>query len=241
MKTKRYHITAFFFLLFPVGFLCAEPRIVFEKEVFDFGEIMEGDTAVYLFHFKNEGDTTLEILDIRATCNCTVTELKEKLIEPGKNGIIEAVFHSSGRKGKITKSIYVTTNDKKRGLIRLKVTGKVKRMWGCEPTKVDFGEIRKNGTLIDTVTISSISLDTIKVDSITTEPPYLTSKIVYSKGDSIGIEVLLETSEIENERFIGVIRFYSNIPEKRMIIIPVYAKIKEEVKNRNQEVAPTNN
>lgn len=224
-----------FFLFFPVAFLGAEPRIVFEKEVFNFGEILEGDTAVCLFHFKNEGDTTLEILDIRATCSCTVTELKEKLIEPGKSGIIEAVFHSSGRKGKITKSIYVTTNDKKRGLIRLKVTGRVKRMWNCEPTKVDFGEIRKNGILIDTVTISSISLDTIKVDSITTEPSYLTSKIVYSKGDSIGIEVLLETSEIENERFIGVIRFYSNIPEKRRIIIPVFVRVKEDKSERRME------
>ncbi|TET76513.1 MAG: DUF1573 domain-containing protein [Candidatus Cloacimonadota bacterium] len=227
MRLHKLLTTVFFFLFFYAA-LCAEPIIVFEKKVFDFGEILAGETAVCLFHFKNDGDTTLKILDVRATCGCTVTKLSKKLIEPGEKGTINAVFYSTGRRGKVSKSIYITTNDKANKSIRLKIVGIIKKTWKCEPENIDFGEITKKGKLIDTVTISSISVDTIRIDSVTTEPSSrLEAKIVSHKGNNVILEVSLNTSEIK-WRFIGIVKFYSNITGGTKIIIPVYARLKEE-------------
>ncbi|MCK4233865.1 DUF1573 domain-containing protein [candidate division WOR-3 bacterium] len=215
------------FLFFFISFTNASPKIVFEKKTFNFGEIIQGENVDCFFHFKNDGDTTLKIIDVRSTCGCAVTELKKKLIEPGERGTIKVVFYSKGRQGKISKSIFVTTNDKENRVTRLAIVGIVKKTWNCEPKNVDFGEIKKDRILIDTVIISSVLVDTIRIDSITTEPAKLTAKIVSHKVDTVSLEVTLDPSEIK-WRFVGVVRFYSNINKERKITIPVYARLKEK-------------
>jgi hypothetical protein len=219
------------FLFISLSTLYAEPKLVFEKEVFDFGEIIEGEKTTCIFHFRNKGDTILNILDVRAPCGCTVTNINKKSLNPGEAGIIKAVFNSRGRKGKISKYIYVTTNEKESSTTRLSIVGIVRKTWNVDPDKVDFGEIKDWYTLIDTVIISSTLVDSIEIDSFTTEsnPDGLTAKILSHKGDSVSIEVCVDASKI-TWKFIGVIRFYSNIDKKRKIIIPVYARIKEEKK-----------
>lgn len=41
------------------------PKIEFDKEKFDFGELIQGDPAVHTFHVKNVGDSVLKITDVR--------------------------------------------------------------------------------------------------------------------------------------------------------------------------------
>ncbi len=226
--TRRGLTPILYFFLFST-ILYAEPKLVFEKEVFDFGEIIEGEKTTCVFHFRNEGNTILKILDVRPTCGCTVTDINKKSLNPGEAGTIEAVFYSIGRKGKISKYIYVTTNEKENNTTRLSIVGIVRKTWNIDPDKVDFGEIKKWYTLIDTVVISSTLVDSIQIDSFTTEPEGLTARILSHRGDSVSIEVSVDASKI-TWKFIGVIRFYSNIDKKRKIIIPVYARIKEEKK-----------
>ena len=217
------------FLFASLSTLYAEPKLVFEKEVFNFGEIIEGEKATCIFNFKNTGNSVVKILDVRPTCGCTVTEINKMILHPGDKGTITAVFYSSGRKGNISKFIYVTTDEKESSTTRLSIVGKVLKTWNVDPEKVDFGEIKDWYTLIDTVVISSTLVDSIEIDSVTTEPDGFTAKIISHRGDSVSIEVCVDASEI-TWKFIGVIRFYSNISQIRKTIIPVYARIKEEVK-----------
>lgn len=217
-------------LLSPVLFslnLDAAPAIEFDKKVFDFGEIIAGDTAVCLFAFTNTGDSLLKILDMRTTCACAIADMEKKTFNPQEKGTIKAIFYSTGRKGKVTKSVFITTNIKENRVVRLAITGNVKRTWKCEPEKVDFGEIGERTILIDTVEISTESTDSIQIDSIVPEPEQLTVTMVNHGGNSVRLKVVVETSDIK-WRFIGVIRFYSSIPEARKIIIPVYARVSEE-------------
>ena len=93
----RLLICIFLFTL--LGTLYAEPKLVFEKEVFDFGEIIEGEKTICIFNFKNTNNSVVKILDVRPTCGCTVTEINKMILHPGDKGTITAVFNSSGRKG----------------------------------------------------------------------------------------------------------------------------------------------
>jgi len=223
---KKYIFLLFFF--FSLG-LYASPRIIFENKEFDFEKILEGDTAMCMFHFRNVGDTILHIRDIRATCGCTIVESMKRTYKPNEKGTIRAVFHSVGRRGKINKYIYVLTNDKKNKTVRLRITGTVTRTWVSEPEKVDFGEIEPNGILTKNLFITSTLVDSIKVDSVKTEPYELSAKIISSKGNKVKLKVSYDSSSLK-WRFIGIVRFYSNIPNGHKIIIPVYARIKEEKK-----------
>ena len=67
------------------------------------------------FKFKNEGKKDLVIRHVRATCGCTAVQQGNQGvgIKPGESSSIKATFNSGGYSGKVTKAIYVYTNDPK--------------------------------------------------------------------------------------------------------------------------------
>ena len=86
------------------------PVIKFEKEIYDFGVIKEGESVKYEFKFKNTGKTPLIISNAMATCGCTVPEYPNKPIKPGNTGIIKVVFNSQGKVGVQDKVVSIISN-----------------------------------------------------------------------------------------------------------------------------------
>jgi len=86
------------------------PKIAFEKEVHDFGIIIEGEKVSYTFKFKNIGKSDLIIKEAKASCGCTVPKYPHQPIAPGEEGSIEVIFDSGGRTGRQSKTITVWTN-----------------------------------------------------------------------------------------------------------------------------------
>ncbi|MGB0416773.1 MAG: DUF1573 domain-containing protein [Coraliomargarita sp.] len=52
------------------------------------------------FTVTNEGDETLRIADIKASCGCTGSVIDRRILKPGQATSIEAVFNKGKRKGK---------------------------------------------------------------------------------------------------------------------------------------------
>jgi hypothetical protein len=78
------------------------------------------------FKFTNEGKSDLIIRHIRATCGCTaVQQGNQGVIRPGESSSIKAVFNSGGYNGKVTKVIYVYTNDPKNSEVSLMLNADV--------------------------------------------------------------------------------------------------------------------
>lgn len=86
------------------------PVIKFEKDVYDFGKITEGEKVSYDFSFTNTGGTPLIISDASATCGCTVPEVPKEPIAPGASATIKVVFSSAGKVGLQDKVVTVTAN-----------------------------------------------------------------------------------------------------------------------------------
>jgi len=86
------------------------PVIKFEKEIYDFGVITEGQSVQYEFKFKNTGKTPLIISNANATCGCTVPEYPTKPIKPGDSGNIKVVFNSQGKVGIQDKVVSIISN-----------------------------------------------------------------------------------------------------------------------------------
>ncbi|UTW64708.1 DUF1573 domain-containing protein [bacterium SCSIO 12741] len=85
------------------------PKVEFEKEVHDFGELVQGDPAVYEFVFTNTGNEPLIISNSRGSCGCTVPSWPREPIAPGKSSTIR-VKYDSNRIGPINKSVTITCN-----------------------------------------------------------------------------------------------------------------------------------
>jgi len=86
------------------------PKIEFENEVYDFGEITEGDTINYKFKFKNSGKSTLEIKSASATCGCTQPSYPFIGVDPGDEGTISVRYISVGKSGPQEATITVKSN-----------------------------------------------------------------------------------------------------------------------------------
>lgn len=86
------------------------PKFKFEKLIYDFGVIAQGEKVEYEFKFKNEGKTPLIISDATATCGCTVPETPKEPIKPGESGKIKVIFDSTGKTGMQDKQITITSN-----------------------------------------------------------------------------------------------------------------------------------
>jgi hypothetical protein len=78
----------------------------------NFGKVIDGETVLITFHFKNTGTKPLIIANVQASCGCTVPSKPEEPIAPGQEGLIKAEFNSSGREGIANKTLTVTCNTK---------------------------------------------------------------------------------------------------------------------------------
>jgi hypothetical protein len=86
------------------------PAFKFEKEVYDFGEIKEGEKVTYDFKFKNIGNSPLIISSATATCGCTIPDYPKEPVAPGAEGVIQVVFNSAGKPGMQNKIVSITAN-----------------------------------------------------------------------------------------------------------------------------------
>jgi hypothetical protein len=93
------------------------------------GKIMGSTQHEFEFNYTNEGSRDLIIRHIRSTCGCTAIQQGNQGvgIKPGQSSSIKAVFNSGGYKGRVTKAIYVYTNDPKNSEVVLMLSADVEQ------------------------------------------------------------------------------------------------------------------
>ena len=100
----------------------------------DLGKIKGSTQNEVVFKFTNEGKNDLIIRNVRSTCGCTAVQQGNPGvgIKSGESSTIKATFNSGSYKGKVTKAIYVYTNDPKNSEVVLMLNAEVEQP---EPTK----------------------------------------------------------------------------------------------------------
>jgi hypothetical protein len=100
------------------------PSVVVESNVFDFGNIKEGESPSFLYKLTNTGKSDLIIRSVKASCGCTAVK-NESIVKPGATTDVKATFNSKGKRGRQNKTITVITNDPNNSTIQLRVIGNV--------------------------------------------------------------------------------------------------------------------
>ncbi len=100
------------------------PEIAFDKDVFDFGTVNEGDVVEHSFLVTNTGASDLVITKAKASCGCTVPTWPKEAIAPGESAGVEIKFNTAGKRNKQNKTVTLTTNTTK-GVETVKITGMV--------------------------------------------------------------------------------------------------------------------
>lgn len=92
----------------------------------DLGDMEPSTTKEFVFTFTNAGKRDLIIRNVRSTCGCTAINQSSDVIKPGESGSIKASFNSGSYKGRVTKAIYVYTNDPASSEVVLMLNANVK-------------------------------------------------------------------------------------------------------------------
>ncbi len=92
-------------------FINGKSRLVFEKEMYNFGEIKEGDIVGKFIHFKNEGRGALTISGVEGNCDCLDFKYSDEPVLPNEEGKIEVMFNTDGFHGRQVKFLKVISND----------------------------------------------------------------------------------------------------------------------------------
>lgn len=88
------------------------PRLGLQTKEIDFGKVVEGEVKSTQITFTNTGNADLIIKDVKSSCDCTIVNLNSKRLSPRGVSFIDLQFNSSGRKGEMTRTVTLFTNDK---------------------------------------------------------------------------------------------------------------------------------
>jgi len=89
------------------------PVLHFSQTQHDFGKVKEGKVVEYTFNFENSGKSTLKIKDIKTSCGCTAALVSSEVLKPGEQGTLKVELDTSDRKGKMSRTITIKSNDPK--------------------------------------------------------------------------------------------------------------------------------
>lgn len=117
----------------------------FDAVLHDFGDIDDTRTVSCEFPFVNSGSTTLNVVEVKASCGCTTTELAQTRFEPGEGDVIRVDWKPKGH-GSQSQTVNVITDSSVRRATRLTIRARVTQLVVPEPRTAEFGEVMTGTT-----------------------------------------------------------------------------------------------
>jgi hypothetical protein len=108
--------------------IMGEPRIEITPSNMDLGDVSK-EGFNYTFTVRNTGKKTLEIGKVSTSCGCTLADIDSDQISPGESTGLHVTFNpklmEEEVKGKITRIIFIKSNDPESPEVEIKITANV--------------------------------------------------------------------------------------------------------------------
>jgi len=130
------------------------PKIVFEKEIYDFGKVGPSAKQTGQFKFTNEGKALLKITKVGRCCGI-ITKMDKMEYKPGESGVLKVEWNSSPRESTMNRQLNVYSNDPITPQVRLTVKAKVVLQVAWEPKRLNLLLDEENAGCPN-ITISSL-------------------------------------------------------------------------------------
>ena len=144
----------------------AAPNIVFDKIVYDFGEMPRGSSLEYSFAVSNKGNVPLKIFQVMGACDCTVSAPGKKVLQPEEVTSIH-VKANFREKGRINRSFVVISNDPYTKAYPLTITGNVVDALEVTPTNIFLRRIGVKDLVHRTIKLKAPKNKPLKIERIT--------------------------------------------------------------------------
>lgn len=202
----------------------AGPQITFDKNAYDFHSVIQGKTVAHSFTFHNTGDAAATITRVSSSCGCTVANVSDKVIPPGKSGAIKAAFDSSDFYGPVTKEVFVYLGDQQKPAYILTMKGLVIEELAITPRQINLGSVKAGVRKEVTVDMENKGNKTIKITSLKTELPQTTissRKQTLKPGEKTSIKITVIPRS--DNRFVnGYLTISTNSQGKSEKTVPIF-------------------
>jgi len=196
------------------------PKLTFEKEIHDFGDIGPGSSNDCEFKFTNTGNAVLKVnKKIESTCGCTVPELSKEEYAPGESGTIKVKFSAAKQAGLTSKHLSVNSNDKTRAKIELTIKANIILKVDFEPKQINLS-LKQENAGCPQITIHSLDGQKFAIRSFTSTADALTADVNIAVVDTnFVIKPIVNLDKIKNN-IEGTINIGLTHPQCDTVIIP---------------------
>lgn len=139
------------------------PAVVVDHEEHEFGVLDSGSTGKHEFIFTNKGTGTLKLTKGHSTCKCTVANLEQTEVPPGKSASVTLEYKGQGFSGPYKQTASIITNDPKRQQVQLAVLGKIIPILRTVPEEVIFTGLTAGNPVTKTVDVFAYVATPLKI------------------------------------------------------------------------------
>jgi hypothetical protein len=186
--------------------------------------------------FTNAGTAPLVIQQVVTTCACAAGKIPDKPIPPGGKGSITVTFLAGQLRGKVTKYIFVFSNDPAMKRSLLTITAEVKLEVEAVPSGLYFGSLKLGDSVERPIVIRPVEVKSFHILGVKSESPLITVAPPQPAGPPepegsyrlvVKIGPVTQVGQI-NSRL--VVR--TDLPHQKELLIPVYGRAVELSQSR---------
>ncbi len=86
-------------------------KIVFDKEIHNFGTLKDGEIISYSFLFRNIGGSPVKIVKAEKSCGCIEVRFSENPISAGDSAVVEVILNTAGEWGNVIREATIVTSE----------------------------------------------------------------------------------------------------------------------------------
>ncbi len=212
------------------------PRIFVKDNIYDFKEVPQNTKLKHEFVIKNEGTGTLEIKEVKPSCECTVIEPVVKKLEPGDSTILIVNFDTKGKIGYQREHAYILSNDPEAPVYRVSVIANVQLTKEAEEqlptikvqnTSFDLGEVKKGTHVSKKIELKNLGKQPLIIKKVKSGCDFLKlrlsdKKIEFEKPEYLNVE--FDTKNLSGRQSCTII-VKSNDPRTRVLILTLFTDV----------------
>lgn len=216
-----------------LSFIClaglrAQPKIeTVGGNTLDLGDAFKGQRAEKVLTIHNAGKDTLRITEVRAQCGCTAAMMseKDKVLAPDATGKLSISFDTHNYDGKVSKQVYVTSNDTSNPRMTITFSANVTSVLDMDPKLFSFDNMKLDSSYTKAITLTNPSQKSaLKILTVDSKDPMIKVSLMKNElmpGEKTQIQATFNPTKTGT--FSGVIELTTNHPQQPKMEIRYYA------------------
>jgi hypothetical protein len=212
------------------------PRVVCAEPMYNFGSVDSSQDVTHAFVLKNEGDLSLEIRNVRASCGCTVASVSRNTVPPGEQAEVTARLSLRGRRGPQHKTVTVESNDPATPNLVLHLEGEATAELEIRPNQVFYGRIATSAAFTNQIEIVVGSPTPVTVTKVTSDSPYF-GTVLERTADGKSWRLFVSTKPVLPKGSLRAnVRIETDSPRYPQVDLPVSAFVVGEISFSPEEI-----